>query len=128
MELFVQLLALSFQLGGAILLIVRYWTVSLRKQLQKKKAMDVHVEQTAIVCPTQSDEDYCRHIWMNRISFVYIAVGYMLSVFGDIENDCPCLTLLLVIVIAAFLMLIGYLAANQLAYNALKKINTQAAK
>lgn len=88
--------ALAFQLTGAILLIV-YYCGKTKERLYREyfpsggviaanKNLIVKLEKKRL-------QECARKIYDNRLSFIYIAFGYFLSIFGDPEDVCKvCLT------------------------------------
>lgn len=55
-----------------------------------------------VIIPRMELYKATRHIWMNRIAFVYLAIGYILGVFGSNGGHWLCVIVLLL----AFMILL----------------------
>jgi hypothetical protein len=106
-------LAISFQLAGALLLIVRYWFKSVESQLAVVESKRTHmIGEMLYLGKTQPDDsELVEEIWINRLAFVYIALGYFLGIWGDPLDTCKCKVALLAIFIASILVTIGKIAS-----------------
>lgn len=83
----IYIIAISFQVSGALLLVVQFWCISIKKGIEENKKKETHLEGNTIVMgrtqPTPFE--YTKNVWLNRFAFVLIAMGYLLGVFGSIE-------------------------------------------
>ena len=83
------IISVSFQLSGAVLLLIKHTFVSINKRVIENKLREPHVEnETLIIEDTQpSPSETAENIWLNRISFALIALGYLIGVWGVIDNS-----------------------------------------
>lgn len=79
----VYILSISFQLSGALLLIVRYWKKT-ESQIEavKKKRFKIQDETLVLSENLASDSELVKEICINRFAFIYIVSGYFISIFG----------------------------------------------
>lgn len=103
--------AISFQLAGALLLIVRYWFKSVDKQLQSLESRRTHLDLGGEVLnlgETQpSDSEMAEEIWINRLAFAYIAIGYLLGIWGEPRGASKCVITFVVALFVLILVAIG---------------------
>lgn len=80
----IYVFSVALQLSGAVLLLIKYSFVSIEKGILENKKKEPHVEgQTLIMGSTQpTASEYAENVWLNRIAFALIALGYLLGVFG----------------------------------------------
>lgn len=98
-------LSVTLQLSGAVLLLIRYCFVSIEKELQEIEKRKTHVENELIVFGrTQpTPYEYKESVWLNRIAFTYISVGYLLNVLGMIECRNKIMAFFLIVVLSSIL-------------------------
>ena len=86
------LCALSLQVSGALVLILNYWANTKRRVLNiiYQGSSIVHREEdnTVVIDSKKLSKAY-KEIITNRIAFVFIGLGYILSIFG-INNGLRC--------------------------------------
>ena len=100
MENFLALLSIAFQLSGAILLMVKFWGK------RKEEILQQYFNSSESICRDDGEEVVLRkeklqkifkEIYLTRFSFVYIVLGYLLSVFDlSISKCCAILAILLI--------------------------------
>jgi hypothetical protein len=109
------ILAISFQLAGALLLICHYMGNT------KKQIKDSYFSQDAIV-KTENGKVKLRkekvrtkaaEIYINRIAFGYIAIGYFLGIFGEIEDKSRGLIVFLIAITTFLWMAIGLIVQKK---------------
>jgi hypothetical protein len=112
----VYIISISFQLSGAILLIIKYGFVSIPKAIAEKEKKEHRVVgEQAILAPTQpSTSEIKENIWLNRFAFWLIAIGYLISVFGSINESSRCLAFWLIILLSAILTVPLFLLSKKL--------------
>ena len=80
----IYVFSVSLQLSGALLLLIKYSFVNIEKGILEAKKKENHVENGKLILgntqPTPSE--YAENVWLNRIAFALIALGYLLGVFG----------------------------------------------
>ena len=77
--------AISFQLAGAVLLLVQYCFKSIESQLKSIAVKRTHLDGSVLYLgeTKPNDCELVEEIWSNRLAFLYIALGYFVSIFGD---------------------------------------------
>lgn len=116
--LFIYVLSLAFQIAGAVLLILKYWGNT------RQRIINEYFPGTGIASNDGDDNavlDVLRvrecviEIYSSRVAFIYIAIGYALSVFGE-KGDVASVTILLMIFVASGVLIgVEYLLARVVA-------------
>ena len=77
--------AISFQLTGALLLIIRYWFSSIKKEIRIAEEKETRVENNLLILgQTQpSPSEIRENIWLNRFAFICLLVGYLIGIWGE---------------------------------------------
>lgn len=88
-KILLYILSLAFQVAGAVLLIIKYCGKTKQRIIREyfpgsniiERDDDdmVHLEKEKV-------QECVKRIYDNRISFAYIAIGYVLSIFGESTN------------------------------------------
>ena len=115
---FFFLISISFQLSGALILIFFCWGKTNHKILNMIYPSNSTFERDDNDMVKISKDKLCRankEVLLNRTAFIFIGLGYLLSVFGTNEGLCPWHGLLFVIVMSIFMMCIGYIIAHFIA-------------
>ncbi|WP_418751101.1 hypothetical protein [Frisingicoccus sp.] len=82
------IIEISFQLAGSLLLIVNFFEDIEKKVMSNYLiSQDVFVEGGKITLTKEDLQKYAKPIYMNRISFLYIIVGYIVGIFGEISTE-----------------------------------------
>lgn len=78
-------LAISLQLAGALLLIIRYSVTPMKTQLRDahEKASHVDEAEETISIGSPVDSEVIEEIRLNRLAFIFIAVGYLFGIWGE---------------------------------------------
>lgn len=100
MKNFLALLSIALQLSGAILLMIKFWGK------RKEEILQQYFNSSEIICRDNGEEvslhkeklqKIFKEIYLTRFSFIYIVVGYLLSVFDlSISKCCAVLAILLI--------------------------------
>ena len=106
----IYILAISLQVTGAVLLIIKYWEKTIKKHLDDLYKKQNHVKDGGLYIgnAAPSDYEYTYEIVISRMAFIYLAIGYLTGVIGEKGNwqiDLPAiavLTFLIVIVSRRF--------------------------
>lgn len=108
-EIFTYILSIALQLAGAVMLIIKYWFGSAKKQLEKieKSRASVKGEALALANDKPSDKEFVEELCMSRFAFIYIAVGYIVGIWGDISDANKCCIACIIIILAVLLVLLG---------------------
>ena len=96
-EVVSYVLSLAFQVAGAVLLIIKYFGKT------KERIINEYFPGSNIakrdsrgntVLKKEKVQSCVQTIYDNRMAFVFIAVGYILSIFGAINEECKICVLL----------------------------------
>ena len=81
----IYIVSISFQLSGAVLLLIRYSFKNIEKGMLENKLKETRGDgETLILGKTQPTSiEYTENVWLNRIAFALITLGYLFGVFGD---------------------------------------------
>lgn len=112
----IYIISISFQLSGAVLLLIKYSFVNIEKGILEKQKKETHVEgENLIMGSTQpTDSEYAENVWSNRVAFAWIAAGYLLGVWGDIRCEKRIIAFFLVIVASAAITTLSVLITKRL--------------
>lgn len=112
----IYIVAASLQVSGAILLLVYNFSVK-RESIIKTFANDKgYILRDGIRIDYDKDrlKEVFKIAYINKISFIYIIIGYVLGVFGEIgENTYKLIIVLGIIVFALIWTFIGIMIAEQ---------------
>lgn len=102
-------LAISLQLAGALLLIIRYSITPMKIQLRDAHEKAAHVDEAeeTISIGIPVDSELIEEIRLNRLAFIYIAVGYLFGIWGESFDVNKWFITGLVILLAAIAVVIG---------------------
>lgn len=80
--------AISFQLAGALLLICHYMRNTEKQIKESYFSQDaiIEVDNGKVTLRKEKIRIKAAEIYVNRISFIYIAIGYIIGIFGDIQK------------------------------------------
>ena len=100
-EVAMYILSLALQVAGAVLLIIKYFGKTKDRIIDEyfpgSNIIERDKANKATLCKEKVQE-CVKRIYDNRMAFVFIAIGYVLSLFGATNNACKiCLFLYLVI-------------------------------
>ena len=97
-EIIAYIFSLAFQVSGAILLIVQYWGRTEARIITEYFPGNnfVFLDKTQIITMKKEKVQKCvRIVYHNRMSFLYIAFGYILSIWGNPLSACKICILFL---------------------------------
>ena len=113
------IISISFQLSGAVLLLLKYSFVNIDKGIEENKRKESHAEGEAFVPgntqPTSSE--FAENVWLNRIAFALIAIGYLTSVWGRIDNCQRAMSFIWIILLSAGITTVSYWVSKHLGSN-----------
>lgn len=104
------MISIAFQLSGAILLIIKYWFGSAKDQLthiQNKRTRDEGGGNIIMGDSLPSDQEFIEELWLSRIAFLYIAVGYMIGIWGNVDNINKCFAAFMILFMSCLFVIIG---------------------
>ena len=106
--------AISFQLAGAVLLLVQYCFKSIESQRKSIAVKRTHLDGSVLYLgETQpNDCELVEEIGINRLAFLYIASGYFVSIFGDPLDINKLLIALIIAVISSVFVFAGHKIAK----------------
>lgn len=117
-EQLIYLLSLSLQVSGALILILFCWGNTERRVLNTiySATSTIHREDDNTVIISK-DKLYKAHkeVLLNRNAFIFIAVGYLLSLFGTSDGFCRWSGFAIVLVVSAALVSIGVFLSHMIA-------------
>lgn len=108
-DVVMYILSLAFQIAGAVLLIIKFWGNTYNR------IIEAHYPGAGVANNDGDDNatlevDRVRkcvqEIYANRAAFIYIAIGYAISIFGDKQGVCNCTLLIFVITVTIFLIIV----------------------
>lgn len=113
------ILSLAFQVAGAVLLIIKYWGRTRERiideyfpgsnVIERDKNNNVKLQKDKV-------QECARRIYDNRAAFLFIAVGYILSIFGEMQGKCKVCVLAFVISSTVIIIILeknwSYIAAE----------------
>ncbi len=109
MEKCIYILSIALQLAGAILLIIKYWFGSDKRQLSEIQRKRMKVENTTLLLGENvpNDNEFLEELWLSRIAFIYIACGYLLGIWGDVLNANKWVIAGFIVVVTSILVFTG---------------------
>lgn len=111
----IYILALAFQIAGAVLLIIKFWGNT------QNRIIETYYPGTGVASNDGDDNailevarirECVKEIYANRAAFIYIAIGYAISIFGDKGITNNWVILLFVIFTTIALIGVERLIAN----------------
>ena len=108
-EIVAYIISIAFQLAGAVMLIMKYWSGSVKKQLDEIQKRRTGVEDEAIHLAgfEPSDKEFVEELCMSRFAFIYITVGYIVGIWGNNSDTNKCYIACIIFIIAVSLVLLG---------------------
>ena len=122
MENIFAVLSIAFQLSGAVLLTIRFWGK------RKNEILQQYFNSSEIICRDDGEEVVLRkeklqkifkEIYLTRFSFIYIVIGYVLSIFDMSISKC-CAILIILFVTLLLILLAHFFAFSYVKSNILK--------
>lgn len=113
LEVFIYAVAISFQISGALLLLFYNISTS-RKHIVKEFAQKSIIirEENEILYNKEALKKCFKNAWINKIAFILIILGYILGVFGEIEEVNKILVVVLILMITSIVILISHLIVS----------------
>ncbi len=123
----IYILSIAFQVAGALLLMINSLSTKREKVIKRfasSKIIFRHNNTGEISYNEEALRDEYRNAYLNKLAFSYIAVGYIIGVFGEIGDGSRVCIALLIIGIASVIIGASYLSIwFVLKYN--KEINRE---
>ena len=117
-EQLIYLLSLSLQVSGALILILFCWGKTERRVLNTiySATSTIHREEdnTVVISKEKLYKSH-KEVLLNRNAFIFIAVGYLLSLFGTSEGICHWIGFVIVLIVSVLLVGVGVLLAHTIA-------------
>ena len=106
MEYLIYIISISFQVAGALLLVV-YFISTKRKAVIKKFAGNgtIHLDNNTqeLTYNEKAFFDEYKMAYIQRLSFVYILAGYLSGVFGSLSESIRCRVMIIAILSLALM-------------------------
>lgn len=114
MEKYIYILSISLQVSGALLLML-FSLSTRRKQVVKRfisKNLVIRDSNEKLTYDVKELKNTFRIAYLNKFSFGFIAMGYLLGIYGDLNNaNLLCVTIW-VILGSLLLMAIAYILTS----------------
>ena len=117
-EQLIYLLSLSLQVSGALILILFCWGKTERRVLNTiySATSTIHREDdNTVIISKEKLYNAHKEVLLNRNAFIFIAVGYLLSLFGTSDGICQWVGFIIVLITSAVLVGIGVFLAHIIA-------------
>lgn len=117
-EQLIYLLSLALQVSGALILIVFYWGNTEHRVLNTiytgGSFVNREEDDTVII---NKERFFAAHkeVLLNRNAFIYIAAGYLLSIFGKSDGTCSWRSLIILLVASFLFVALGVLISHIIA-------------
>lgn len=114
-------LSLVFQLSGAILLILNYFSKTKKKIAYEYFTFEGYVikvdkEMKKIRMVDENRlSDILHGIYLNRVAFIYLLIGYAVTVIGENKSSSPCILALILIAISVIFSVITFKIIEKIA-------------
>ena len=122
-DVIAYILSLSFQIAGAVMLIIKYLgdTEGMILEEYFPESGVIGADENDYVTLEKKKMQLCAvNIYINRASFTYIACGYALSVLGKMDGECK---VCIIFAVAAFTVALILATHKACRYIARKKYN-----
>lgn len=110
MSAWLYIFSISLQISGALLL-MKYSLSAHRKQVIKRfinKNIIIKDFDERINYNKEELKETFKIARLNQFSFAYIALGYLINIFGDIDNSYLLDILISIVILTILLMLFAY--------------------
>lgn len=107
---FAYTLSLAFQVAGAVLLIIKYFGRTKERIIDEYFPGSNYVkydENENVTLEKNKVQECVQRIYSNRMAFVFIVIGYILSIFGIVPEKNKGCILVFVIVGTIIIILLG---------------------
>lgn len=108
-------IAIALQTAGALLLIVNVWGKTRKRIIDMyfPKYVFANKKTSSIIMLDRDEVRNCAlNLYLNRIAFIYIAIGYFLGIYGEIKNCSKENLSIAVIFGSMILVVVGYFWAK----------------
>lgn len=105
----------SFQLSGAVLLLIKYCFLPVAKEIEENILKETHVEDEILVMgrtqPTASEVR--ENVHLNRAALLLLSAGYLLCAWGDVSNEHRFFAFAWIVIISSALTVLCYYTAKK---------------
>ena len=112
MQVFMYIVSLVFQLTGGLILLVNNIKLSPKKLGEEYCAGNIEIKldkkTEKIIVDSNRLEGLLINVFLNRVAFISLSAGYVLSVFGNIGNFSTELAALIIFTTSIILSIISY--------------------
>ena len=111
MEKCIYTVSIALQLAGAILLIMKFWSGSAKRQLAEIQKKRTHIENTTLIIGDSGpkDHEFIEELCLNRTAFIYLAAGYIIGIWGNLTDANKWRIALLIIIETSIFVGVGKL-------------------
>lgn len=119
--------AITLQLSGALLLILNAFSTkrsNLVKSFAKSKILHRDNNTNKILYNKSAFCEMCKNIYLNKCAFVYIFVGYVVGIFGEIGDRKKITALVCIVITSIIILVLSHFAVNVICKYS-KKVNEE---
>jgi len=106
----IYMFSIAFQISGALVLMIRFWGRTEKKVVNGCFGENNYVEvneEEKIVLTRETLIKSASNIYLSRMAFIYIVAGYLLGVYGSLNDGSKISVLIAIIIVSILLMMIG---------------------
>lgn len=109
----IYIISIALQLAGALILF-KYSALSRRNDVIKRfvRSNPNTVENNYLQYDKEEFRDEYRKTYLSKLSFAYIAAGYIIGIFAYISDGNRFVTMIIIIVLTAVIIITTYLGVN----------------
>lgn len=110
-SVFFYVFAISLQISGAVMLL--WYSASTKrddviKRFMKRRFVSENKNTNSIEYDEKTYKEEFKVAYLNKISFGYIAVGYIINVWGDCSSFCKIFIVMVIVICSVLVMFLTY--------------------
>lgn len=121
---FIYSFAISFQISGALLLL--FYVISTKRDniIRRFSGKGIITQENEKIINYNSEayKQEFRNAYLSKLSFFYIATGYLLGVWGKVEDECRIHVFFCIIFLTITIILLSYFVISLITKKS-KKVN-----
>ncbi len=123
MELLFYVIAVSLQVSGAVILLVKYCFKAEKSQLEENQMKKTRVEGDTLYLGENvlSDKELLKEVWLSRFAFLFISVGYIVGIFGDVSCQNKFITMCEIVLVTIIIVVITIWVTSKIVLSRSKK-------
>ncbi len=121
------ILSTAFQIAGALLLMINSLSTRRDRVIRRFAGNGIiHKDNNTNKLSYNKDafRETFKEAYLNKCAFLFIAIGYSLGIFGNLEGNPKCLALIIIYIATAAIMTLTYFIINLIIKNK-KEINNE---